>query len=84
MKCPECGAWTEVKETRGPRRRRECANGHRFSTEEIVTGQKRRLIPPDLGAKIAAAPGSIRAVARMFNVDQRTVKRMRDKFKEKE
>ncbi len=49
-----------------------------------MTGQKRRLIPPDLGAKIAAAPGSIRAVARMFNVDQRTVKRMRDKFKEKE
>jgi transcriptional regulator NrdR family protein len=36
MKCPECGAWTEVRETRGPRRRRECANGHRFSTEEVV------------------------------------------------
>lgn len=40
MKCPDCGAWTMVKETRkGPaeskRRRYECANGHRFSTKEV-------------------------------------------------
>jgi transcriptional regulator NrdR family protein len=36
MKCPTCGTWTLVKETRGIRRRRECANEHRFTTEEIV------------------------------------------------
>ena len=38
MKCPTCGGWTTVHETRGTRRRRECANGHRFSTEERVVG----------------------------------------------
>lgn len=36
MKCPTCGVWTVVKETRGTRRRRECANEHRFTTEEVV------------------------------------------------
>ena len=36
MKCVFCGTWTEVRETRGTRRRRECANGHRFFTNEVV------------------------------------------------
>jgi transcriptional regulator NrdR family protein len=41
MKCPTCGAWSTVKETResklfGFRRRRECANEHKFTTQEIV------------------------------------------------
>jgi transcriptional regulator NrdR family protein len=42
LKCPECGAWTEVLETKKIRntnilkRRRECANGHRFTTHEQV------------------------------------------------
>ena len=27
MKCPLCGVWTTVLETRGVRRRRECGNG---------------------------------------------------------
>ena len=44
MKCPECGTWTEVVETRsrldGSRRRRyQCANMHRFNTEERVVGR---------------------------------------------
>ncbi|GEM_PF-1345664 len=34
MNCPECMAWSEVLLTRAPRRRRECANGHRFTTRE--------------------------------------------------
>ena len=34
MICPECRAWSAVLLTRLPRRRRECANGHRFSTVE--------------------------------------------------
>ena len=41
MKCPECGAWSIVKETRksptfGYKRRRECANEHKFTTQEVV------------------------------------------------
>ena len=45
MKCPECGAWSLVKETRqsptfGQTRRRECANEHRFTTQELVIPQE--------------------------------------------
>ena len=40
MKCPTCGAWSLVLDTRtkkeGMRRRRKCANGHRFVTVEAV------------------------------------------------
>ncbi len=40
MKCPSCGAWTAVLETRQTidnttRRRYECANEHRFTTIEL-------------------------------------------------
>jgi transcriptional regulator NrdR family protein len=43
VKCPECGTWTEVLESvlrrDGSRRRRyQCANLHRFNTEEKVVG----------------------------------------------
>ncbi|WP_456074947.1 NrdR family transcriptional regulator [Diaphorobacter caeni] len=43
-KCPECGAWTEVLETRKRKtsgeihRRVLCANGHRFTDVEKVRG----------------------------------------------
>jgi hypothetical protein len=42
MKCPVCKAWVQVKETRqrpdnAILRRYECANGHRFVTNEAVT-----------------------------------------------
>jgi len=44
VNCPECGAWTTISETRLTvmryRRRRECGNGHRFTTEEVVVPQK--------------------------------------------
>lgn len=48
MKCPECGAWTIVKETRAStnntrRRRIECANEHRFTTLEKIVVKKTRL-----------------------------------------
>lgn len=41
MKCPVCGVWSIVKETRksptfGYKRRRECANEHKFTTQEVV------------------------------------------------
>jgi transcriptional regulator NrdR family protein len=46
MKCPQCDAWTEVRETRqrtdGTKRRRyECANLHRFTTVERIEEAKR-------------------------------------------
>ena len=45
MKCPTCGAWTLVKQTKtsptfGHIRRRECANEHRFTTKEVAIPQK--------------------------------------------
>jgi len=41
MNCPECNGWCEVKETRqrangSTYRRYVCANGHLFSTKELV------------------------------------------------
>ena len=40
MNCPKCGKYTEVLETRinpyGKRRRYECANMHRFTTQETL------------------------------------------------
>ena len=40
MKCPICNAWTFIKDTRSKdtrvHRRRECANGHKFSTDERI------------------------------------------------
>jgi len=48
MRCPECGTWTIVKETRVStgntrRRRLECANMHRFSTMETIVENKTRV-----------------------------------------
>ena len=53
MKCPQCGTWTEVRESvlreDGSRRRRyQCANLHKFSTVEIMVegmGTGRKDIP---------------------------------------
>ena len=36
MKCPLCKAASEVLETRGSTRRRQCFNYHRFTTVELV------------------------------------------------
>jgi transcriptional regulator NrdR family protein len=49
MKCPQCGTWTEVLESvlrkDGSRRRRyQCANLHRFNTEERIVGLSSTLI----------------------------------------
>ena len=41
MRCPTCDRYTKVLETRanpdGVRRRYECANLHRFTTQESIT-----------------------------------------------
>jgi transcriptional regulator NrdR family protein len=46
MKCPLCGAPTDVKDSRVKKpnkvvRKRECFNGHLFKTEEIVVVEKK-------------------------------------------
>ena len=45
MNCPKCGKHTEVLETRenpkGVRRRYECANLHRFTTQETLVPQSK-------------------------------------------
>ena len=45
MNCPKCGKYTEVLETRanpdGMRRRYECANLHRFTTQEALVPQSK-------------------------------------------
>ena len=61
MKCPECGAWTVVKETRADqnntrRRRIECANMHRFTTLETVIDSKTRVRQKQKAAEISGKP----------------------------
>jgi transcriptional regulator NrdR family protein len=61
MKCPECGAWTVVKETRADqnntrRRRIECANLHRFTTLETVIATKTRIRQKQKAAEISGKP----------------------------
>jgi len=56
MKCPVCNVWTTVNDTRNKEgftlRRRECGNGHKFTTEEhvklqnMVAGKSSRIRPP--------------------------------------
>lgn len=52
MKCPVCGTWTWVLDSRPIRsrnarhRRYECANGHRFTTEENI-----KKVPSEEGTK---------------------------------
>ena len=82
VKCPECGAWTDVIGSREGKRRRECGNGHRFSTKEIVIESR---TPPTEERKreIAAAEGSLSSMARKFRMDIRTIKRIRAEYQEK-
>lgn len=50
MLCPICEVWTEVKASRqrsdGYTRRRQCGNGHRFTTIELVIPDKRGAYRP--------------------------------------
>jgi hypothetical protein len=55
MKCPTCGAYTEVIDSRmrsdGTRRRRYlCANMHRFTTAEMLTKSWRGLTDAEVDA----------------------------------
>ena len=65
MKCPTCGAWTEVKETRKApvwmvARTRECANGHRLKTFEVHAALiSRKIITGTLTAYFAAVENRV-------------------------
>lgn len=61
MRCPDCGAWASVLETRSSptlttRRRYECANMHRFTTLETVVPAKRKPRASRTGVKVAFNP----------------------------
>lgn len=82
MKCPQCGAWTTVLETRQNktnatvRRRYECGNLHRFRTEEVVVVddvKEREAVRLEIGR----APGTTLSVAKQYNVSIKTVQRFR-------
>lgn len=57
MKCPVCSVWTRVLSTReGTVRRRECANLHRFTTDEaLVPGSLQRETQPGLSDEMRLA-----------------------------
>jgi len=64
MKCPTCGAWLSVLETRqksdnSTYRRYECANGHRFTTNEriLLRDINRSLESPTMVLQQSAALG---------------------------
>ncbi len=72
MKCPICGAWSSVLETRESsyettRRRRECANRHRFWTYEVHESMRH---PASMKRSIA----SIQRRRKMWERDQRIAK----------
>lgn len=57
MICPECRSWCEVKETRqrsngSTYRRYVCANGHLFSTREVVVAGRLKNPVGILGATV--------------------------------
>ena len=61
MKCPKCGAWTVVKNSREDenntrRRRMECANMHQFTTLETVIAEKTRIRQKQKTAEISGKP----------------------------
>ena len=45
MNCPICDAWTDIKDTRNKgtyvQRKRQCANGHTFTTYEVIVPSKK-------------------------------------------
>ncbi len=70
MKCPECGVWAFVKETRmrldnTQRRTLECANMHKFTTVERIEKVKQGGYRPRKGEQDADTEGVTRSSARV-------------------
>lgn len=77
MKCPLCGTWTHVLETReGNRRRRECANHHRFWTLERAT-EGIRLQEWARNQKIIADPRGNSVIARAYGISEARVRQIK-------
>ena len=66
-KCPECGAWADVLETRQrpeyTYRRYECANNHRFTTRESLWAATSKA---DTHKLLNAALNSVKQTTRRF------------------
>lgn len=82
MRCPECGVWSRVLETRSDIRARECANGHRWKSQEVVlvVGGKPRLSPEQIAernAAICADPRKNRCVADAHGMTMQSIRRIR-------
>jgi len=86
MNCPTCNAWSRVVTTRMPRRVRECGNLHRFTTEEVLvhTHDDKRKEQEDRQREVAMAKGTIQDVANHYNVDTKSVRAWRKKYRTNE
>jgi len=86
MKCPWCGAVSEVLETRdrqksGTYRTRMCFGKHRFATVESYVDYGLLVIQRDKSIAAAVHAGARRLlVARQFGVSKRTVDRAATKY----
>lgn len=83
MNCPKCNAWSRVVTTRMPRRVRECGNLHRFTTEEVLvhTHDEKKKEQEDRQREVAMAEGTIQDVANHYNVDTKSVRAWRKKYR---
>jgi len=77
MKCPFCEVWSDVIETRGARRRRECGNGHRFTTQEQLTSYSPRKVDDRnrQAAQMVLAGKTQTEVAEAFNMSRTSLSR---------
>lgn len=88
MKCPRCGADSQVKETRPAphlttRRRRECFNGHRFVTVEVheaafCSAKQRAVVLAQTIARRVALWHRDRAIARDLHLGWKALARRYD------
>lgn len=72
MKCATCGSWSWVRETRTDIRVRECANEHRWRTQEVLVDW----LKPDLqprNAAIRADQRPARVIAAAYGLSVKTV-----------
>lgn len=83
MKCPMCGAWTRVLQSRLPYRVRECGNLHQFTTAEslVFDNKEKKQQQENRRREIANAEGSFQSVAEKYNVCVQTVVNCRKKYR---
>ena len=87
MKCPQCEVWTTVIRTVGALRRRECGNGHRFSTREVVVQDEEKELRLVLIARAVLAlrdhgPMSVPRLTALVRAQENTVKNWIDAWAE--